>query len=389
MKTRLTLCGWTLGFALLQHLAGQECYTSRDLPEWVDCEVALMVRQRLAASDRTKQAEEPSLAPNSTALADRASAPDVVGLNVNLGQLSSKSRTSDTSDIGATASLDALYNALKQRSPFDQDLYENSSGWRRFSLSVDESFPEDQKAPASQGSYTAQGKALLSASRDVRDPSNSRAINEMVGAVKHSGALPGYLRIYGAIADYLYSQYRQGKIPIDADHAKSLDQFSAAIEQPDIFALLLKGLTGDQFRHIRETIESQIESQVTMRQIMQRTIDRIAQRRQYSADFSARISKGTGANLYRTELIADVPLDKQVTSTTNISYDFQNAQTAATLDRQIARGVEQLQYAFGNAGWLPPKNPFTITVAGEGDWGTNGTPVYKGQFKVGIPVISG
>jgi hypothetical protein len=397
---------------MVASLNGQTCNTSNTLPDWVNCVVAQQVaqaarettqeartapqaasdarqtvrQQLIDAADPTQQASEPAIAQNANTLADRSSAPDVAGVSVNLGQLASKSRTPDTSNIGVTVSMYGLYSAFRQQSPFDQSLYDDNNVWRRFSFSLSEAFPEDSTSTASQGSYSTQAKFLLSHSRDVGDSSNQRAINEMASLI--AGVKPdvAFAKIYGDIQQYLYDHRST------TDQSKSLVDFIGMTRDPGVFPTIRGGINEAQLQEIRQIILKQIQPLVKAQQIKQDKIDQITSVRQYSVDFSTRNSKGTGANLYRSEFIADTPLNKLtkgLTATTNISWDFQNAQTAKMLNRQIARAVEQFQYTFGSRGLVPPKNPFTIMVSGEGDWGTNGTPIYKAQFQLGIPVVSG
>ena len=152
---------------------------------------------------------------------------------------------------------------------------------------------------------------------------------------------------------------------------------------------MLAALTDANRAEIDRRIEQKIQSQAEVLKATQKVIKKITQRTQIAFAFTARISKGIGANLYREELIFDRPLFSTFSGTVNTSYDFQNALSKTGLNRHIGRFVGAIQTPLGKTSWLPSKKPFSIGVSGEGDWGTNGTPIYRAQFKLTIPIVAG
>ena len=74
-----------------------------------------------------------------------------------------------------------------------------------------------------------------------------------------------------------------------------------------------------------------------------KTLQGLVNAPQFAVEYAARISKGSGANLYRTQVNYDQTFWK-ITATTNAGYDFQNAQSQGQRNRNIGRFVEQFQY---------------------------------------------
>lgn len=357
-------------------LAQQACNQSRSLPEFVDCEVTLVVRRGIADNDQTKQAEENSAGQNSSALANSSSAPDVVGISLNPAVFATKSRSSNSTDFSATVNLYALYSAEKKTNPYDQAIYDNKYEWRRLSFNIGRSYPEDNAATAAQGSSTYQAKYLVAGSRDVGDPANRKLLADLPGAL--SASMVDYANIYSEVEAYVLGIYKT-EMNGAAPPSRSSDQMRAFIA----------GLSGDSLREVQRIIGTRVESQANLFRVTKSAVDKITRRTQISVDFTSRISKGTGSNLYRSEAIFDRPLFWKFSSTANLSYDFQNAQTSTSVNRQIGRIAEAVKFPVASSEWLPTKAPPSITVSGEADFGSHGTPIYKGQFKLSIPVLSG
>ncbi|MFP5262560.1 MAG: hypothetical protein ACLGJB_11700 [Blastocatellia bacterium] len=359
--------------------SGQNCDNLRTLPEYADCEVRRLVRERLMQSDETRQVEPSSASENSTTLVNRASAPDTVGITLVPNALATKSRATKSTDISSTISLYALYCLVTGRNPYDENLYNGTSNYRRFSFTLGRSYPEGKMAVPAQGSYTYQGKFLLSRSRDVGDPSNRDLIGRLVDDLK-SGTLSDYLNIYAGIQSYLHGRFGSGK---------SLLDFIAETRDKDIFPTMVSQFTDEDRKLIQGIIEERIQSQVALQRKADALIKEITLRPQFSVSFTMRKSKGIGSNLYRSELILDKKFSAKLSSTLNMSYDFQDALSSTGVNRHLARGVAQIQALVGKGTWLPAKKPLAVAVSGDGSWGSNGTPLYKAQLKVTIPIIAG
>lgn len=364
----------------------QTCEEKLTLPEYVDCEVKRLVRERLMQSDDTRQAEAPAASQNSTTLVNRSSAPDTVGMSFTPNTLATRSRASKSTDMSVTVSLYALYALVTSRNPYNENFYEdNTSRFRRISFAFGRSFPEGKTAVPAQGSYTYQGKFVLTKSRDVGDPSNTKQLRDLVDLLKQTAGASVYGTIFHEIQKYLYDQVGGDKPP----KAEPPDAFITLTRKPDELHKMFAQLTKYDRAKIDAIIEESIQSQGALLSKTEEIIRDITRRTQIAFAFTARISKGIGANLYREELIFDKPLFGTFSGTVNTSYDFQNALSKTGLNRHIGRFVGAIQTPLGKSSWLPSKKPFSIGVSGEGDWGTNGTPIYRAQFKLTIPIVAG
>ena len=101
-----------------------------------------------------------------------------------------------------------------------------------------------------------------------------------------------------------------------------------------------------------------------------------------SIESSARLSKGTSPNLYRNQLDYSQTFSGIFANTINLGYDFQNAQTSASRNRNIARLVEQVQFPFNVYHRDIRNGRLKLTLGTEGDWGSNGPPTYKTLAKL-------
>jgi hypothetical protein len=110
---------------------------------------------------------------------------------------------------------------------------------------------------------------------------------------------------------------------------------------------------------------------------------------QFAVESSARLSKGTSANLYRNQLDYSQTFGKTFTNTINVGFDFQNAQTASTQNRNVARFVEQIQFPFNIYHRDIRRGRLKLALGGEGDWGSNGPPVYKALGKLTVTPFPG
>jgi hypothetical protein len=381
------------------------CTTSDSLQEYLRCTLTNLVAQRLRQSDNTKQSEAPAILPSSTTLVDRSSSPDIVGASLNLAGLASKSKSANSSDFSLSLSMYGVYAALKSTSPLERQFYDRprSQTWRRLSFSFGRSFPEDPTATVGQGSNSYGAKFLLSHSRDPYDPSNiddfKCAMGEGHNAHCHRiDIAQSYAQDFVEIQNYLYRKYYDslaaqfGREPafaiVFSDTDTRLNFVHLVSMSPALFHVLLGKLTGEDQAFIVSHLRRSLEAQTLLTSRLQNLVKDIKRHAQISLGFSSRISKDGGNNLYRTELAVDKGIWK-ISSTTNASYDFQNAQKTMTLNRQIGRLAEQVTVPL-----IPEKDPTSnspgkLAISGEGDWGTNGAPIYKAQGKITMTAFSG
>jgi hypothetical protein len=374
----------------------QNCKNTQDLPSFVDCMLRGLVATRIRQTDTSKQVEAPSVSQNSTALADQSAAPDIIGGSFNPSAFSSKSRTPNSTDTSLTLSLYGVYAGLARRNPFDDRFYGEHSWWRRLSFSLGRSFPEDNTATAAQGNSTYAAKYTLTPTRDVGDPSNANKFDSLVGLLEQSSQ--DYANSFAAIRHHLYQQHGEEmylQYGHDATYMSTVfsdgdteHSFIVLTSNTVLFQKLEEKLTPEDLKYIETALRSSLDSSSALTSGTQKAVDKIKNSPQLSVGFQSRISKGNSPNLYRAELALDWKFWK-LSSTTNLSYDFQNAQMPMKLNRSITRFVYQIDIPLMPQRKVISTSPVKLSLSGEGDWGTNGTPIYKAQGKLRFTPFSG
>jgi hypothetical protein len=334
---------------------------------------ALEVQQ----TDLSKQSEANSAATNSTSLADHSTASDIIASSLTFPGLASKSSTPNSTDYSVAVSMYAVYSLLRTTNPFDPRFYDNTSTWRKVSFNFVDSYPSDKTSTISSGSRTYGTLFLIHGSRDVGDPSNQRKLANLAQQV---GAAAGaFATIYHELLTYLI-RYSSEKDP---------GRFAEAVERPDGFAAIMARLSPEDERQLEKIIQSNLTSQVALMKAINGVIKEIKQAPQLSALFTSRISKGNSPNLYRFGLAYDSAVVGKVNSTTNMSFDFMNAQKSGAANRQVLRLVQQFQGVALSTSGLQKRNIVTLAGSGEGDWGSNGAPVYKANAKMTLSAMAG
>jgi hypothetical protein len=352
--------------------------TSATVSQYVNCKVSAMAALEVQQTDLSKQSEANSAVPNSTTLADQSSGPDFVASSLAFPGLASKSSVPNSTDYSVAVSSYALYSLLRAKNPFDAAFYnDNTSKWRRFSFNFVDSYPAANASTISEGSRTYGATFLLLGSRDVGDPSNQQKfadLNKEIGAA--SGA---FAATYHEVLSFLFKYSSQ----------KEFGKFIDAMEDQVFFRSILSRLTSDDERQIERIILKNMESQVALMKAINGVIKNVKHAPQLSTIFTSRISKGTSSNLYRFGFAYDTGVAGQLNSTTNLSYDFMNAQLPGSSNRHILRLVQQFQYVALSTHTLPKRNIIVIAGSGEGDWGSNGEPVYKANAKLTLSAMAG
>jgi hypothetical protein len=352
--------------------------TSASLSQYVNCKVSAMAILEIQETDHSKQTEANSAAVNSTTLADRSTGPDFMSTSLAFPGLASKSSVPNSTDYSIGVSMYAFYSLLRTKNPFDPDFYsENTSQWRRVSFNFVDSYPADKTSTISGGSRTYGTTFLLHGSRDVGDPSNKgkfASLNQQIGA-----ASGDFATIYHEILNYLF------KYSLERDFGKFID----AMESPDSFRAIANRLSSEDERQIERIIGNRITSQVVLMKTINRVVENIKQTPQFSTLFTSRISKGTSPNLYRFGFVYDFGVIEHLNSTTNFTYDFINAQQPGAMDRHVFRLVQQFQYVALSTHTFPKRTVATIAGSGEGDWGSDGAPVYRANAKLTLSAMAG
>jgi hypothetical protein len=379
---------WGVPLLLLSTLAvAQTCNTQATLPDYVQCRIAQILSMKMTIYDYSKQSEPPSLAPTSLALADTSSATDVASESVSPSVFSTHgSRQPNSTDAATTVSLYALYAAIKRVNLLDPETFYSHSTIRQFSLSFTDSFPGDSNATAGQGSYTYGLKAVLLAGRNFSSKQNAPKIQSIVNAMTSS--LGPYAQGMLDIQNYLYNRVGRQFGP-SPGASPSIDDFVQLLNDRTQFPKIIATLNAQDFAVLDAIINKMAPGVGAVYSTSVAAAKEISRAGQLSGSFTSRISKGTSANLYRWELIYDKPFAAWLKSTANASYDFQNAQLSTAKNRNIGRFVEQFEIPINGYGASAPLIPLSFVTSGEGDWGSNGPPIYKAQAKLKITALPG
>src|SRR5260370_37595024 len=351
--------------------------TSASLSQYVNCKVSAMAILEIQETDHSKQSEANSAALNSTTLADRSTGPDFMSTSVVFPGLASKSSVPNSTDYSIGVSMYAFYSLLRTKNPFDPDFYnENTSQWRRVSFNFVDPYPADKTSTISGGSRTYGTTFLLHGSRDVGDPSNKgkfASLNQQIG-----GASGDFATIYHEILNYLFKYWP----------AKDFGKFIDAMENPDSFRAIVNRLSSEDERQIERIIGNRITSQVVLMKTINRVVENIKRTPQISTLFTSRISKGTSPNLYRFGFVYDSGVIEHLNSTTNLSYDFMNAQQPGARNQHEFRLVQQFQYVALSTYTFPKRTIATISGSGECAWGSNGAPVYQPNTQLTLSAMA-
>src|SRR5712691_9958472 len=135
---------------LLSHAAAEACSPSLAYPDWLNCKLAEVVQARLNQNSGGKQTDTPSVGSNSNTLVDQSSAGDLVGMALNLGGLTSRSKETNPTSSSVTASAYALFAAANRANPLDPAFYSSNRGWRRLSFTLGQEFPDQKGATPTQ-----------------------------------------------------------------------------------------------------------------------------------------------------------------------------------------------------------------------------------------------
>ncbi|MDT4952412.1 MAG: hypothetical protein QOJ02_550 [Acidobacteriota bacterium] len=351
---------------------------------WLNCQVTQVAGTRLNQQANNKQSEAPSIADSSTSLVDQTSAPDVLGIAVNLAGLSAGSKDSgkDNSAMSFTTSAYALYASLRKHDPLDPAFYSAYPNLRRFYFTLGQETPEDSKTPEKDKATLIGTKILLINQRDVSRDSNRQLLevmNNRLGQMTSDFSI-----IAREVEDYLYLQL----VPV-ADRAAVTKTSFTHNQLSANFQALRDSLTPDQLKAIRNLISNHIESRVALDEENLRAIDKIKNAPELALTFQSKLRKGSGTDEYRAGLAYDYGLNRRTNLTLNGTFDYADSKITGG-DKRGGRFAGEANFQLNeDRNPLGGTGPFMFTVSGEGKWLTNTTPTYTGQLKLTIPIFNG
>jgi hypothetical protein len=363
-----------------------QCSTPRDFDEWINCRVEQIASARINQRGNTQQTESPALSSNSTSLVDQSSAPDLVGLALNLGGLTSKSNDPNTSASSVTTSLYALYAAALKHDPLDPAFYLRNRDWRRVSFTLGQEFPDESGATGSQRATVIGAKLLLWDRRDASDSQNRERIKAVGQQLRNS--TPNFLRIAHLVQDYMYEQLAPSlSLPLPATTQSLIDFVNTFLERDHIVATL--GLLKDeQMSTIDKIIGDRIDPEVKLTDDTRKLVEEIRRAPQLSVAFQSKIAKDEGANEYRFEAILDRGVYRRLNLTLNGTFQYRDSKTIG-LDQRGGRLAEEFRFQLTPESKLSGRQPWILSVAGEEKWLTKTSPTYTVQAKITVSIING
>lgn len=385
---RFLLSSAAMFLALCQLCQGQ-CPSQGPLVE----KFVMLSREYVSLLDNSKQPEAPSISENSTTLANTSGASDTATLSLNPALTTTNSRSPKSTDIATSFSLAALNAAVQARNPLEGTYYQSSRDLRRISISLTDSFPGGSKATADQGSNSYGVKFVINP-RDTTSTKNTVALCTFFtdAQLQSSAAFKSALV---KVATYLYTASQaqvHTTLGLDQQVLNDQKQFAEAMtSNTQLLGALISNAPKDLQPEINMLVEQAIPEILNQAMVDSRlskaaqTLKSMINAPQFAVEYSARISKGSSSNLYRTQVDYDQTFWK-LTATTNVGYDFQNAQTQGAQNRHIGRLVQQFQYPVP---WPYKRVTPKFAASGEGDWGSNGAPIYKTQGKLTFTLFAG
>jgi hypothetical protein len=394
--TLLALCLLIFASAVRSHAqansdALKACESqTKSFDAWAGCLIDKVATPIVNQRHPAKQVELTSLADNTTSLVDQTSAPDIVGLALNLAGLKSESGASGSGTSGAiTTSAYALYAAAKGRDPLDPDFYKKHPDLRRFSFSVGRD-AGDEKDPTKTQATLVGFKVLLLNSRDVSVRRNSELLREASDALAKSA--PAELTIRSDIQDFLFQELGSslglcgGSVPDNALAIQRKAEFlNKCVDGPNL-TTTVSSLTPEQRKRIKEIILRHIDNPATFVETVNRDVWKIRRAPQLSFAFDSKLRNGIGDDEYRAGLLFDYGVYERLNLTLNGTFDYKDSKIVGgdtRAGRFAAEGIFQLTPNRGNFG---DPRPWLLSSSAEAKWANNNKSTYTGQLKLTIPI---
>ena len=368
--------------------------TNKNFNDWLNERIQSEVQARIDQRSNANQTETPSMSGNTTSLVDQSSAADLIGVALNLPGLSAANNgMTETTSTSVTTTAYSLYAALQGENPLNPEFYNRNRDWRRVSITLGYD-SEDIEGMRDDRAVLAGMKILLLSRRDASyHPEQLRTVsNYLRDAAANFARLSGELKIF-----IFNNETVRKRLNIDRqlDFTRE-DSWSIEDKQywlhfqnkhlntagfPTVLAIL-----GDEgIRDIDRFIQERIDFFVRLNIASQTAIEKIRRAPQLSVFFLSK-TRDKGDDEFMAETIFDYGIHNRVALTLNGAYAFRDSKPE---DMHGGRVAAQLRLQVTPENRLAGRNPVAISLAGEGKWMTEMKPIYKGQFKVVVPLIEG
>ena len=355
----------------------------------------------VSRDSRNRQSESPSVAENALTLADSGKPTDLATLSFSPAATTTNSRTPKSTDVSTAFSLAAVAAAITQQSPLSTKFYNSAlaQNLRQISFTATDSFPGQSSAPISKGSETYGLKFRFypppSGKRDYfytyfEEREDELAKTNFVDSLALNATSSPFQQDLAKIRAYLVSQLQTTPNAVGFDSGggqlskqdaegmvSTMDLLDAAVGR----GLAAKDRSLDSM--LRQTAEQLLNNLGT------EELGKIQSAPEFAFESSARVSKGTNPNLFRNQVDYSQTFAKYFANVVNLGFDFQQAQTSSSRNRNIARFVEQIQFPFNIYHRDITTGRIKLTLGSEGDWGSNGPPTYKALGKLTLNLFPG
>lgn len=375
-RTALICVAALVGMA--RPVAAQQCGTpTGSFNNWVTvrlCELAATTAPPEA------QAEAPSASSGSTALVERANAPDIFSLALGLAGVGTNDGEDETATT-MTVSAFAVRASATGDNPLDPAVYQRGRAWRRWSFSAGRT--------ASAGAETPDGrlfgiKYLPLDERDVSDRANAERFEQLSGILQKQGLASG-TAFHDAVT-FIAQALTPAGTPLRGAAA-----FAAANLGSATFEQTLEKLTDSQRTALDEVLMKHALATPELRTELDALVQSIRRAPQLALTYQTILRSNDGDDEHHFGVAYDMGMGTRMSAIVNgglivIDRALTDATTAARVAGELQFDVRRLatmQDALAARG----HEPITLSVAGLGEWHSDDGPkIAKVQFKVTVPL---
>jgi len=356
---------------------------TQDFTDWLNRRLQAAVAPVVGASTPGKQVETPSIADNSTALVDKAGAPDLIGIAMQFFNLG---KDREGTPMSVTLSAFTLRTAILGLDPSLPEVYAAGRNWRRLSASVGR---ETDPAATSAGDAQLIGvKVLAWDRRDPTRPENVRALQDALKSGKDVAlAMQAVIdEVGGRLAARELKKRRES---LTDDELQTFIENRLGAKQ---HAETLKNLTDEDLAAIDALLVERLAPVLrAQRDESSRTIKALKQAPQLSFSYQAKLRDGDagGADEQTWQGLFDYGVASRMSVSVNGAFSLvSRPQMDASSGGRV--GVEaQFQLTGGGstlADLLRASAPMTLSVSYLGVWDDIVEDTQKFQTKLTIPL---
>ena len=373
------------GLSASSQVRTSKCVSPADFTAWMNCRYDEIAAARISQRGNTQQVEMPSIADNTTSLVDQSSAPDLMGLALDLAGLNKDSDSGKTA-MAATFSAYALYARGANHDGLDPAFYTRHASLRRFSFTIGRD-DGDAKTNTNNVATILGGKILLINRREVTRQENLDQLEEV--SKRLQAATPDFAATASDVQDYIYNQLATRlSLPVPATTA-SIIAFGNNQLNVGTFAGTLALLSTKELDQIDEIIIKRINSKVELVDESLKAFETIRRKPQLSFIFQSKLRTGTGIDEYQTGLTYDYGLYRRLNLTVNGTFNYRNSPAIGADTRGGKLAAEARFQLTPDKNILGGTGPFLFSMSSSAEWLTKTKPTYIGQAKFTIPVYSG